>query len=117
LVAAAMLAAAAGWSAWRLTVAAWPTVEQARAVAEPVAPRERPDSVTQRNVAIGPWLSDADSLLLTVLGSPELRPGGVYLTYTAAASDQVAVYAQAVESLAAQGWETSTIDGSVVAER
>jgi hypothetical protein len=117
LVAAATLAAAAGWVAWRLTVAPWPTVAEALSLAEPVVPRARPDSVTQRNAAIGPWLSDADSLLVTVLGSPELRPGGVYLSYAAAASDPAAVYASAAEVLAAHGWELSTVDGPVVAER
>lgn len=118
LVAASMLAAAAGWVAWRLMAAPWPTVEQASALAAPVVPRDRPDSVTQRNVAIGPWGSDADTLLMTVLGSPELRPGGVYLNYTAVAvSDRVSAYAQAAEVLAAQGWHTSTVDGPVVAER
>jgi len=117
LVAAATLAAAAGWAAWRLTVAPWPTVDQAMSLAEPVVPRDRPDQVTQRNVAFGPWGNDADSLLMLVLGSPELRPGGVYLSYASAVSEPGAVYAQAAESLAAQGWATSTSDGPVVAER
>lgn len=117
LVVAGTLAAVAGWAAWRVTVAPWPTVEEAMRLAEPVVPRERPDEVTQRNVAIGPWLSDADKLLMTVLGSPELRPGGVYLSYVAAVSDPAAVYAQAAEALAAQGWRTSIVDGPVVAER
>jgi hypothetical protein len=117
LVAAAAFAAGAGWAAWRLTVAAWPTVEDVMGLAEPVAPRSRPDQVSQRNVAIGPWLSDADSLPMTVLGSPELRPGGVYLSYGAAVSDPGPVYASAAETLAARGWETSTIDGAIVAER
>jgi len=117
LVAAGTLAAAAGWAAWRLAVAPWPTVEQAMRLAEPVVPRERPDDVNQRNVAFGPWGADADWLLMKVLGSPEVRPGGVYLSYWAVVTDPEAVYAQATEALAAQGWETSLVDGAVVAER
>lgn len=117
LVAAATLAAAAGWSTWRLTVADWPTVDQAMRLAEPVAPRGQPDRVSQRNVAFGPWGADADWLLMKVLGSPELRPGGVYVSYSAAVTDPEAVYAQAAEALAAQGWTVSIVDGPVVAER
>jgi hypothetical protein len=117
VVAAAGSAAAVGWSAWRLAVADWPTVDQTMRLAEPFAPRERPDQVSQRNVALGPWGADADSLLMLVVGSPELRPGGVYVSYSAAVTDPETVYAQAAETLAAQGWETSTLDGQVVAER
>lgn len=118
LIGAGTLAAAAGWVGWQAAAAPWPSVDQATALAAPVLPAGAPDLVTRRDDPIGPWLSDADSVVLTLLGSPELRPGGVHLQYVRPhTTDVAAVYAAAVTDLPSSGWRASVVRGLLVAER
>src|SRR5262245_56202442 len=65
----------------RVAAAPWPDVTHAKAVANTVLPTVTLDESARRDHVIGPWLADADSPLMRVAGSPEVRPGGVYLTY------------------------------------
>jgi hypothetical protein len=118
MIFAATLAAMTGWFGWHATAAPWPTVEHAIALAGPVLPPGQPDTVTRRDDPFGPWLSDADSVLLTLIGSPELRPGGVYLDYVRPrVADRKTAYANAGNRLAAAGWHTKIDSGRLVAER
>lgn len=118
LVCASALAAAAGWCAWRAFAAPWPSVDDAVALAAPVAPAEPPVSVSRRDTPFGPWLTDRDSALLAVLGSPEQRAGGVRLTYLRpAVVDHAASFHRVGDRLNANGWHTSFTDGWLVADR
>lgn len=118
VIGASTLGAAASWIGWHASAAPWPTVEHATAIVRPVLPTGAPHTVTRRDDPIGPWLSDADSVLLTVLGSPELRPGGVHLDYAQPrVADPKAVYTQAADRLTASGWRATINDGRLVAER
>lgn len=120
LVAAGTFAAAGGRLGWAASSADWPTVEQARTLAAPVLPTGIPDSVTRHDDPIGPGQpgSPLDSALLTVMGSPELEPGGVHLSYTQPAVVDLSNARQAAEArLAADGWRTSITRGLVIGER
>jgi hypothetical protein len=118
LIGAGTLAAAAGWIGWHATAAPWPSVDRAIHLAGPVLPAGPPQTVTRRDDPIGPWKSDADSVLLTLLGSPELRPGGVQLDYVQPrTADRMAAYTATADRLAAAGWQTIVIGGRLVANR
>ncbi len=120
LVGAGTAAAVTGWCAWQVSAAPWPTVDNAMALAAPVLPSGAPDTIHRRDDPIGPWLSDPFpwNLLLVVLGSPELRPGGVQLTYLRpVAGDPAATYDTATARLAADGWRTHVAHGRLVADR
>lgn len=115
---AGTVAALAGLIGWYASVAPWPSTAQAAAQAAAVAPAGTPESVTDRHDPLGPWLSDADSVLLTLLGSPELRPGGVYFSYTEpAAPDRAVAYRTAADRLSASGWRVAMEHGQLVADR
>ncbi len=118
VVGASTLGAAASWIGWQASAAPWPTVEQATAIVRSVLPTGEPHTVTRRDDPIGPWLSDADSPLLTLVGSPELRPGGVHLDYVRPrVADPRAVYTQAADRLTSSGWRATSKGGRLVAER
>ncbi|GIF78280.1 hypothetical protein [Asanoa siamensis] len=118
IVGAGTFGAAASWIGWQSSAAPWPTIEHATVVGASLLPNGEPHTVTRRDDPIGPWGSDADSALLTVVGSPELRPGGVHLDYAQTpVVDRKAVYTQAANRLAASGWRVTMNEGRLVAER
>jgi hypothetical protein len=118
VIGASTFGAAASWIGWHTSAAPWPTVEHATSIIQPVLPAGEPHTLTRRDDPVGPWGSDADSILLTVVGSPELRPGGVHLDYVQPhVVEPNVVYAQAADRLAASGWRTTFHGGRLVSER
>jgi hypothetical protein len=118
LIGAGAAAAAAGWCAWQVAASPWPTVDNAIALAAPVLPPEAPDTIIRRDEPLGSWLSDADSFPLTLLGSPELRPGGVHLGYPhSLAADRAATYDVATARLSADGWRARLVHNRLIADR
>jgi hypothetical protein len=118
LIGAGTVAATAGWCVWQVSSSPWPTVDKAIALAAPVLPPEAPETIVRRDDPLGPWLADADSIPLTLLGSPELRPGGVRLGYPRPlGADAAATYEMATARLTADGWRTQRAHGRLVADR
>lgn len=110
VVVASAVGAAVGWVGWRASIAPYPTVRQATALAAPVRPAGRPVSTTRVDADIDAGSGPADRLLVLVIGDPELTTGGVDLAYRPPHREPGAALREARQRLAARGWHVAPVD-------
>lgn len=121
VVGAATAGATASRDVWRWTAAPYVSEQRAAALAATVAGPAAATGIERRDAAYGSWL-EADSVLTALLGSPELRPGGVHLTYPPLSYQDHDPVGKAAAVLVADGWTTAIHRGpgslgEVVADR
>jgi hypothetical protein len=118
LAGSGVLAASAGWGAWQVSAAPWPSAARAAVLAAPVLPAATPRTVSRVDTVMGGTTDVVDRILIPLIGDPEPGAGGVTRSYVLpAVADPAAARAEIVARLQAAGWRTSTDGTEVVGDR